>query len=187
MAQSSTQKSPIGVPLFWESGANLNQEWSHWFSTFKLAVMAKENLKVDKLLRTKPTPADLFYPAMPSLEEARQKESEEETRKRDIRNQRRKIDWEKECKTIEFRGPYVDRYPWEEADTKIKSLLYLSIGTEGTQIYYQNNPHTKIDTCTTYEFAHKLSLTFTKSRNTTYDRFQIINARQEPHESLETF
>ena len=33
--------------------------------------MAKENLKVDKLLRTKPTPADLFYPAMPSLEEAR--------------------------------------------------------------------------------------------------------------------
>ena len=59
MAQS-TLKSPIGVPLFWETGANPNQEWAQWFSTFKLAVMAKENLKVDKLLRTKPTPADLF-------------------------------------------------------------------------------------------------------------------------------
>ena len=81
MAQSSTQKSPIGVALFWESGVNPNQEWSQWFSTFKLAVMAKENLKVDKLLRTKPTPADLFYPAMPPLEEARQNESEEETRR----------------------------------------------------------------------------------------------------------
>ena len=69
---------------------------------------------------------------MPSLEEAGQNESEEETRKRDIRNQRRKIDWENDCKTIEFRGPYVDRYPWEEADTKIKSLLYLSIVAEGT-------------------------------------------------------
>ena len=123
MAQSSTQKSAIRVPLFWESGANPNQEWSQWFSTFKLAVMAKENLKVDKLPRTKPAPADLFCPAMPSLEEARQNESEEETRKRDIRNQRRRIDWENVCKTIEFRGPYVDRYPWEEADTKIKSLL----------------------------------------------------------------
>ena len=147
----------------------------------------KKNLKVDKLLRTKPTPVDLFYPAMPSLEEARQHESEEEKRKRDIRNQRRKIGWENECKTIEYRGPYVDRYPWEEEDTKIKSFLYLSIGTEGTRIYHHNNPLTKIDTSTTDEFAHELSLTFTKPRNKTYDRFQIINARQEPHESLETF
>ena len=83
MAQSSTPKSPIAVPLFWESDANPNQEWSQWFSTFKIAVMAKENLKVDKLLRTKPTPADLFYPAMPSLEEAKKmsqkKKQERET------------------------------------------------------------------------------------------------------------
>ena len=60
MAQS-VLISPIGVPLFWEAGANPNQEWAQWLSTFKLAVMAKENLKVEKLLRTRPTPADLFY------------------------------------------------------------------------------------------------------------------------------
>ena len=66
-------------------------------------------------------------------------------------------------------------------------MLYLSIGTKGTRIYHENSPHTTIDTCTTYEFAHELSLTFTKARNTTYGRFQINNARQEPHESLETF
>ena len=71
--------------------------------------------------------------------------------------------------------------------TQIKSLLYSSIGQEGTIIYYQNNPHTKIDTCSTYEFAHELSITFTKPRKKTYDRFQIIHARQEPHDSLETF
>ena len=180
MAQSAL-KSPIGVQLFWEAGANPNQEWAQLFSTFKLAVMAKENLKVPKLLRTKPTPADLFYPSMPSMEDPTPNESEEEARKRDTRNQRRKIDWEYECKTIEFRGPYVDRYPWNEADTKIKSLLYLIIGQEGTRQYHQNNPHTKIDTCSTYEFAHELAVTITKPRNTTYDRFQIINARQEPH------
>ena len=183
MAQS-VLKSPIGVPLFWETGANPNQECAQWFSTFKLAVMAKENLKVKKLLRTKQTPADFLYPAMPSLEDPRPNESEEESRKRDIR---RKIDWENECKTMEFRGSYVDGYPWDEADTKIKSLLYLSIGQERTRQYHQNNPHTKIDTCSTYEFAHELAVTFTKPRNKTYDRFQIINARQEPHESLETF
>ena len=81
MAQSASLKSPIGVPLFLASGANPGQEWSQWFSTFKLAIMAKENLKVDKLLRTKPTPVDLFYPAMPSLEETRPNESKEEGRK----------------------------------------------------------------------------------------------------------
>ena len=124
---------------------------------------------------------------MPSLEDPRPDESEEEARKRDIRNQRRKIDWENECKTIEFRGPYVDRYPWDEEDTKIKSFLYLSIGQEGTRIYHQKKPYTKIDTCSTYKFAHELSITFTKPRITTYDRVLIINARQEPHKSLETF
>ena len=187
MAHSASLKSPIGVTLFWESGANPGQEWAQCFFNIKPAVMAKENLKVDKLLRTKPTPADLFYPAMPSLEDTRPNDSEEEARKRDIRNQRRKIDWENECKTTEFRGTYVDRYPWDEADTKIHSFLYLPTGQDGTRIYHQNNPHTKIDTCSTYEFAHELSIIFTKPRNTTYDRFQIINARQEPHESLETF
>ena len=125
MAQSASLKPPMGVPLFGESGANPGQEWSPWFSTFKLAVMAKENIKIDKLLRRKPTPADLFYPAMPSLDETRPNESEEEGNKTDIRNQRKKIDRENECKTIDIRGPYVDRYPWDEADTKINILLYL--------------------------------------------------------------
>ena len=90
MAQSASLKSPLGFPLFWDSGANPEEEWAQCFSTFKLAVMAKEDLKVDKLLRTKTIPADLFYPAMPSLEDPRPNESEEEARKRDIRNKRGK-------------------------------------------------------------------------------------------------
>ena len=103
--------------------------------------MAKENLTVDKILRTKPTLADLFYPAMPSLDEARQNESEEEARKRDIRNQRRKIDWENECKTIENRGPYVDHYPWEEADTTIKSLFFINRNSKHTNISSKQSTH----------------------------------------------
>ena len=50
MAQSA-MKSAIGVPLYWESGANPTNEWQTWFSTFKMAVMAKENMHVDQLLR----------------------------------------------------------------------------------------------------------------------------------------
>ena len=34
MAQSQI-KTPLGVPVFWESGANPPSEWSTWFDTFK--------------------------------------------------------------------------------------------------------------------------------------------------------
>ena len=71
-------KSPVGVPLYWESGANPPQEWTSWF---KLAVMVKENLHVDQLLRLKPTAADLFYPIVPSYEEVIAVASDEETLK----------------------------------------------------------------------------------------------------------
>ena len=43
-------KSPVGVPLYWDSGANPPQKLTAWLSTFKLAVMAKESLHVDQLL-----------------------------------------------------------------------------------------------------------------------------------------
>ena len=114
----------------------------------------------------------------------KQDQMSQKNQERGIRNQR-KINWENEFISIEFRGPFLDCYPCDKADTKIKSLVYLSNGTEASRIYHQNNPHTEIDTCTTYEFAHELTITFTKPRNTTYDRF--LNARKESHEKLETF
>ena len=97
MAQSL--RSPVGVPLYWESSANPLQEWPSWLSTFKLAVMAKENLHVDQLLQLKPTVVDLFYPTVPSYEEVIEGANEEETRKRQIRNERRRVDWENQSAT----------------------------------------------------------------------------------------
>ena len=186
MAQPS-MKSPIGVPLFWESGANPSNEWPTWFSTFKMAVMAKENMHVDLLLPIKPTANDLFYPIMPTLEERVENTSEEENRKREIRNERHKVDWENECKQIRSRGPMIDRYTWDEADLKVKSLTYLSLGTEAIRIFHQRNPHTVIDRCSTNELVYELGITFTRPRNLTFDRFQLITVQQNPNETLETF
>ena len=93
-------KSPVGIPLYWESGVNLPQEWTSWLSTFKLAVMAKENLHVDQFVRLTPTAADLFYPTVPSYEEAIEGANDGETRKIQIRNERRCVDWENECRII---------------------------------------------------------------------------------------
>ena len=186
MAQS-TMKSSIGVTLSWESGANPTNEWQTWFSTFKMAVMAKENLHVDLLLRIKPTINDLFYPSMPTFEERVENANEEEHRKREIRNERRKVNWENECKQIRNRGPMIDRFTWDEADLKVKSLTYLSLGTEETRIFHQRNPHTMIDQCSTNELVYELGPTFTRPRNLTFDRFQLITVQQNPNENLETF
>ena len=186
MAQSA-MKLPIGLPLYWESRANPTKEWQTWFSTFKMAVMAKEKMHVDLLLRIKPTANDLIYPIMPTLEERVENTCEEENRKREIRNEQRKFDCENECKQIRSRRLMIDRYTWDEADLKVKSLTYLSPGTEATRIFHQRNPHTMIDRCSTNELVYELGLTFTRPRNLTFDRFQLITVQQNPNENLELF
>ena len=109
-------KSPVCVPFYWENEGNPTIEWQTWFSTFKMAVMAKENMHVDQLLRLKPTANDLFYPTIPTYEERIENSSKEEERKREIRNERRKVHWENECKHTENRDPLTDRYTCEEAE-----------------------------------------------------------------------
>ena len=185
MAQSS--RSPIGVQLFWESGANPQTEWPAWIATFKMAVMAQHNVEVEKLLRLKPARTELFYPAMPTLEDEFENETQDEARQREQRNEKRRVDWENECKAIETKGPTVDRIHWDEADMKVKSLLYLSLGAEACRTFHQRNPHTKIDRYSTHELVHELALTFTRPRYITFDRYQLFTSKQHPHESLENF
>ena len=81
----------------------------------------------------------------------------------------------------------IDRIPWDEADLKVKSLIYLSLGSEGTRTYHQRNPHSRIERCTANELVHELAITFTRPRNTTFDRFQCFKAMQRSNEFLETF
>ena len=76
---------------------------------------------------------------------------------------------------------------WDEADLKVKSLIYLSLGAEGNRTFHQKKPHTRIEWCTTNELVHELTLTFTRPRNRTIDRFQCFKSMQQPNESFETF
>ena len=85
------------------------------------------------------------------------------------------------------RGPMIDRYSWDEADIKVKSLVYLSLGSEASQIYHNPNPHTLIDRCSTNELIYKVGITFTRPRNITFHRFQLITVQQNSNENLKTF
>ena len=88
---------------------------------------------------------------------------------------------------IERKEAIVDRITWDEADTKVKSLIYLSLGAEATRTYHQKNPNTQIEKCITHKLVHELNITFTIPRNTTFDRFKFFKSMQQSHESLETF
>ena len=152
-----------------------------------MAIMARDSVEVDKLPKLKPQPTDLFYPRVPTYEEEFEGETDDEARNREQRNERRRVDFENECKTIERKGAMVDRIPWDKADTKVKSLIYLSLGAEARRTYHQKNPHTQIEKCTTNKLVHELNITFTIPRNTTFDRFKFFESMQQSHESLETF
>ena len=67
----------------------------------------------------------------------------------------------------------IDRIPWDEADLKVKRLIYLSLGSEGTRTYHHRNPHTRIERCTTNGLVHELAITFTRPGNTTFDQFHV--------------
>ena len=67
MAQSALTRSPIGVALFWEKGA---QPTTWEVDNHNIAISAKENVQVEKLLRPKPTAEEQDYPQEPIYEPA---------------------------------------------------------------------------------------------------------------------
>ena len=62
MVQSALSRSPIGVALFREKGAQPTTNWEKLFTNTKLAILAKENVRVERILRPRPIAAELDYP-----------------------------------------------------------------------------------------------------------------------------
>ena len=138
MAQSTV--TPLGANPFWEAGATPTIEWKQWFSALKMAIMAHNNIEVDKLLKLNSQAADLFCSTLATYEDKFEGENEDEARNREQRNEKRIVDFENECKAIERKGALVDQIPWDKADTKAKSLIYLSLGAEARRTYHQKKP-----------------------------------------------
>ena len=54
MAPSAMAESPIAVAPSWDKRLQPNMVWEKCFSTIKLAIVAKDKVQVDKLLRLRP-------------------------------------------------------------------------------------------------------------------------------------
>ena len=73
----------------------------------------------------------------------------------------------------------VDNIPCDDADNKAKSLIYLSLGAQATNIFHQQFPHTDLQKCTTDALVEQLKESFTQARNETFDRFQFFGCQQK--------
>ena len=150
----------------------------------KLALLAKENITLDKLLEPKPEAVQL--PLEPIYENTLPSSSAQSERERVARNAQLKMNWENRCQKQMEIGIMCGDKPWTQADCKTVSMLYLSLGTEG-RIICSRNPHLKMDILTTVELWNIMESTFIRQRNITFDRYMLLTTKQPKGESIEHF
>ena len=75
----------------------------------------------------------------------------------------------------------------EEADKKLRSVLYLALGNEGKRIFGQTFTKVKILQISFKEFWNSLAIAFVRKTNVTFERHKLLNQKQRVRESLEQF
>ena len=75
----------------------------------------------------------------------------------------------------------------EEADKKLRSVLYLALGNEGKRIFGQKFTKVKILQISFKEFWDFLAIAFVSKTNVTFERHKLLNRKQRDRESLEQF
>ena len=95
--------------------------------------------------------------------------------------------WKNECNQIDQIGVVCGDKPWDMADRKAKSLIYLSLGIEGRKMHARKFPHTNVEEKTTMELWEDLEQTFIRPRNVTFDRYLLLTRKQHRGETMDQF
>ena len=74
-----------------------------------------------------------------------------------------------------------------EADKKLQSILFLALESGGKRVFTQKNPRVKILAISFSEFWSLLDAAFNKRPNTTFERYKLLNRKQNDRESYEQF
>ena len=185
MAQPAVTKNPLGITPFWQkASAEPPIEWDKWNQQLFLGIIAKDGMNLNKLLNNPPA---VRKPQEPGYELPIDGETDKQIRDRNLRNQEKRVTWENQCQHLDNLGPTVDGIPWEEADIKCRSYIYLCLGTEGQRRVTQYYPNLRIQDTSTREFWKLLKQLFVKERNVTFDRYEAFTRKQGKTESLEEF
>ena len=76
---------------------------------------------------------------------------------------------------------------FHEADQKIKSRLFFSLGSEGNKRFLQSHAHTDIATISFRDFYNQSEVLFKRDKNYIIERIKLYNTQQLDRESLQTF
>ena len=187
MAQSTQKgKTILGLEPFWEkSSSNPPTPWEKWRSQLKMALVAKTNIELDDLLREKPT--TIIYLPEPVEEQPVQNPTQTMEREMLTRYNQAIAKWKNECNIMDRIGVLCGYKPWDIADNRAKSMIYLTIGIEGRRMHIRKYPHTNVENITTQQLWEELELTFIRPRNVTFDRYLLLTRRQQKGETMVQF
>ena len=160
-------------PILWEECSDL----------FHLAIIAKENVDIENLLN----PSERHHTLPPTLENPTENESENQRKTLKGRNiqEQKQYDGE-EAASSKTETKKVNRMRIEEADNKLRSIIYLALGNEGKPIFGQK--FTKVKNISNFlhrekEIWENLATAFVRKTNVTFERHKLLNRKQGDRES----
>ena len=74
-----------------------------------------------------------------------------------------------------------------KADKKLRSILFLALGSEGKRVFTQKNPRVKILAISFTKFWTLRDAAFNKPPNTTLEKYKLLNLKQKHRKSYEKF
>ena len=87
--------------------------------------------------------------------------------------------WKNESNQIDRIGVLCGDKPWDMADRRAKSLIYLSLGNEGRKMHARKFPHTIVESKSTMELWDGLEQTLIRPRKVTFDRYLLLTNNTE--------
>ena len=178
MAQSDSKgrTAPELKPFLDKLSSNPPIPWEKLRSQLKIAVVANTNFELDELFQERPTA--VIYAPEPVEEQPVQNLTQTMERERQKRYHRAIARWKNECNQIDRVGVLCGDEPWDMADRKAKSLIYLSLGIEGRKMHSRKFHHTNVETRSTLEIWDELEQTFIRPRNVTFDKYLLLTRKQ---------
>ena len=185
MAQSDKiGRTALGLEPFWDKPSrNPPITSENWWSQLKMALVAKTNIELDELLQERPT--TVIFPPEPVEEQPVQNTTQTMKRERMTRDKQAIAKWKNECNQIDRIGVLCGDKPWDLADRKAKSLVYLSLGIEGRKVHARKFPHTNVKTKFTMELWDELEQKFIRPRNVAFNRYLLLTRKQHRGETME--
>ena len=158
--------------------------WEEWSDLFQLAKIAKEKIDIENLLN----PTERYHPLSSELENPPENETDSQKTshlERNIREQKRYDD--EEMASIKSETKKFNGLRLEEADKKLRSILYLTVGNEGKKIFGQKFTRVKVLQIPFKDSWENLFLAFVRKTNVNFEKHKLLNRKRRDRESLEQF